>query len=217
MGTQIKRGRETHFFPCLGSTAAVPIQQQYFIKHERLIFHLLSYSSTQQNEKQAHPLHNCVKAVLIQSAESLQKHKPCTLSAWKSQGRGGKGREAGSLALLLSLGSDSGAGLAKGCKLYTSSGYILGMRGSSFVSFADSISWIIVLFSAFSSQLICLALWHFFHIFGMCLLLKQTQIWPEGEKESVCALTCPLHPEILWSFSLPHTCINVKERYVKEI
>lgn len=50
----------------------------------------------------------------------------------------GKGET--SLALLLSSGSDSEAGLARGFEPYNSSEYILGMRGSAFVSFADSIS-----------------------------------------------------------------------------
>lgn len=123
-----------------------------------------------------------------------------------SKGRWERKRQAANLAFLLSPGPESGAGLAQGCKPYTS-GYMLGMKGSLLCSFADSFSWIIVLFSAFSSLLNCLVLWHFFHFFGMCLPLKQTQIWPEGVGKNYSVL-CPAHC-IQKSYDIFNSCVHI--------
>lgn len=58
MGMLAKQNRKP--FLSLSSTVTVPIQQQHFKKHERLIFHSLSHSSTEQNDKKKtqHPLYN---------------------------------------------------------------------------------------------------------------------------------------------------------------
>lgn len=171
-----------------------------------------------------------MKAVTMQSAKSLQSHEPWTLSAAAIWGEVGKEETSSKLGFPPLPRPREWSWHGSGLKLYTS-GYMFSMRGSWLCSFADSISWSIVLFSAFSNLLICLVLWHFFHIFGTCLLLKQTQIWPEVNRKTILCfdhciqksvnyiLHCnpSLHPEILQSLSLLYICINVKERHVKEI